>query len=61
MKKIYMIPSLEVTKIQTQNMIALSEAGINPDTEVINTQEKGAITPGMSRRSVWDDEDFDEE
>ena len=48
MKKIYMIPTTQVVKIQTTKMIAVSLYGEDAQGE------------GMSRRrgrSIWDDDD----
>ena len=54
MKKIYIQPSLEVTKIQTQSMIAGSTPKVIVDTD------EDAIDAGTvesRRRDMWDDEE----
>ena len=53
MKKIYQNPETKIVKIQTANMIAVSN---------INTYGEDATGPGMSRRgnNVWDEEDEEE-
>lgn len=51
MKKIYMIPTTKVVKIQTAKMIAQS----------IPMNAQDAQGPGMSRRGDIDFDDFDEE
>ena len=60
MKKIYMIPSLEVTKIQTQNMIAgspLHDAGSGDAFEQTDFTGTTEDTSGnLSRGTIWDEE-----
>ena len=55
MKKIYMTPQLEVVKIETQGMLALS-GGLDTDTTITDPSEFGA------REFFGDDESsfFDE-
>ena len=61
MKKIYMMPLTEVTKIQTQNMIAsspLHDAGSGDAFE--QTDFSGTTTDtgdNLSRSTIWDDEE----
>ncbi len=57
MKKTYLSPNTTVVKVELQNMIAVSTQGLDPSKETIETQEEKAETPGMSRQSLWDDED----
>lgn len=57
MKKAYLSPNTTVVKVELQNMIAVSTQGLDPSKETIETQNEDAETPGMSRQSLWDDED----
>ncbi|MBQ8157946.1 MAG: hypothetical protein IJ081_02865 [Prevotella sp.] len=57
MKKIYMIPTTTTTQIELQNLMTLSSAGIDTTSETIETQTEEAITDGMSRSTLWDDEE----
>ena len=55
MKKIYMTPQLEVVKIETQGMLALSGGLDTTDTTITNPSEFGA------REFFDDDESFFDE
>lgn len=57
MKKTYLSPNTTVVKVELQNMIAVSTKGLDPSKETIETQNEDAETPGMSRQSLWDDEE----
>lgn len=57
MKKTYLSPNTTVVKVELQNMIAVSAQGLDPSKQTIETQEEDAETPGMSRQSLWDDEE----
>lgn len=57
MKKTYLSPNTTVVKVELQNMIAVSTKGLDPSKETIETQNGNAETPGMSRQSLWDDEE----
>ena len=57
MKKAYLSPNTTVVKVELQNMIAVSTQGLDPSKETIETQNEDAETPGMSRQSLWDDEE----
>jgi hypothetical protein len=57
MKKIYLIPTTTTTQIELQNLMTLSSAGIDTTNETIETQTEEAITDGMSRSTLWDDEE----
>lgn len=57
MKKTYLSPNTTVVKVELQNMIAVSTQGLDPSKETIETQKENAETPGMSRHSLWDDEE----
>lgn len=57
MKKTYLSPNTTVVKVELQNMIAVSTQGLDPSKETIETQNDDAETPGMSRHSLWDDEE----
>lgn len=57
MKKTYLSPNTTVVKVELQNMIAVSTKGLDPSKETIEIQEGEAETPGMSRHSLWDDEE----
>lgn len=58
MKKTYLSPNTTVVKVELQNMIAVSTQGLDPSKETIEPdKDTDAETPGMSRQSVWDDEE----
>jgi len=57
MKKTYLSPNTTVVKVELQNMIAVSTKGLDPSKETIEAQPENAETPGMSRHSLWDDEE----
>lgn len=57
MKKTYLSPNTTVVNVELQNMIAVSTKGLDPSKETIETQNEDAETPGMSRQSLWDDEE----
>ena len=55
MKKIYMIPTINVVKIQPQQMIAESA------TAGFGEGQKSGGLAASRRGSDWDDEDWDDE
>ena len=67
MKKIYQNPNTDIITISIAQMIAASNGallGDDPTSEPIDLSAAGetnATSGNLSRRSVWDDEDEEEE
>ena len=67
MKKIYQNPNTDIITISVAQMIAASDGGLlgngdKPnDLDLTNTGETTATSGNLSRRSVWDDEEEEEE
>lgn len=61
MKKRYMTPSMEITKISPVQILAGSPLNQNGDGDLTGgtMQNENATTPGLSRggRGFWDDEE----
>ena len=62
MKKRYMTPSMEITKISPVQILAGSPLVQNANGDVTSgeLQDEGATGPGLSRggRGFWDEEDY---
>ena len=61
MKKTYICPELQVTRVKTEWMIAASITGINGANGLSNggsTEESGITTAGVKQNNydVWDDD-----
>ena len=50
MKKTYIIPALYVTKLNVENMMAVSGPGINTDSA---NQGQGMDTKGINDWDIW--------
>ena len=61
MKKIYQSPETLLMTIATQQMIAASELSIDNQQDRSNAPETTETSGNLSRRSVWDDEEEEEE
>lgn len=62
MKKIYMQPSTKNVHLTVVKMIAVSNRGVTfteSGSGEIQTQDGDAVSAGMSRQSLWDDEEDD--
>jgi hypothetical protein len=55
MKKTYIIPTLEIVKIQSVRILAGS-----PNPLIYPTKETTGMETRRSRFSTWEEEDFDE-
>ncbi|MBQ7510032.1 MAG: hypothetical protein IJT53_03910 [Prevotella sp.] len=61
MKKIYQSPETLLMTIATQQMIAASELIKDNQQDLSNAPETTETSGNLSRRSVWDDEEEEEE
>ena len=64
MKKTYQTPVVLPTDFDLQQLLAGSlktDASGNPYEDLSNPNETTATSGNLSRRSVWEDEDFDSE
>ena len=62
MKKIYLIPTTTVVKVELQHIIAASLNGLGDEggTATLTEEEAEEGAAGMSRwGGIWDDEDID--
>lgn len=61
MKKNYIAPSMEITSIELQQMIAASEGVRTNDNSITygGVDTEGEKDPASRRRSVWDDDEDD--
>ena len=61
MKKTYQSPETLLMAIATQQMIAASELIKDNQQDLSNAPETTETSGNLSRRSVWDDEEEEEE
>ena len=63
MKKTYINPQLDIMIIRTERFIAASGIDTNNNTAGLNGEEapSGVDAGSRRRRTVWDDEELDEE
>ena len=55
MKKKYMIPAVEITKVELQQMIASSPLNLNETGGSGSLQDEEATGDALSRYNDWDD------
>ncbi len=62
MKKNYIAPSVEITKVALQQMVTASD-GFTTNQEGLGgyggVDEEGKVTPSSRRRNLWEDDEDD--
>lgn len=60
MKKTYIIPTTKVVKIQTTHLLTGSDVQLPISTTTPNYDGSTPIESREERRSVWDDDDYED-
>lgn len=62
MKKNYIAPSMEITSIELQQMIAASGDGVKSDNGITygGIDTEGKKDPSSRRRGLWDEDEEDD-
>ena len=56
MKKTYSAPSIQIVKIQLQNLIASSEFNSNKGIVYGGVDKDGSMEPGIKSKNIWYEE-----
>ena len=57
MKKLYMIPAINVVNIGIEPLMTLSSGSDNPETQVNHEEYEGEFSSRRRYRGEWDDEE----